>query len=103
MKTLYVAICFVVISFGGRAQTFSWGGLAYIFDFQTDTIHVPVSGLSSTIDTTFGIAHICFNITHTYDADLSVKLVSPAGTTVSLIQTKGGSGDNFIGTCVGMD
>lgn len=37
-------------------------------------------------------------ILHTYDADLQIVLVSPAGTQVTLFAGVGGSGDNFAGT-----
>jgi len=38
------------------------------------------------------------NITHTYDADLDVFLISPHGTRVELFTDVGGSGDNFTNT-----
>ncbi|MCJ7509391.1 MAG: DUF333 domain-containing protein [Dehalococcoidia bacterium] len=38
------------------------------------------------------------NITHPYDDDLDVYLISPAGTRVELFTDIGGSGDNFSGT-----
>jgi uncharacterized repeat protein (TIGR01451 family) len=37
-------------------------------------------------------------ITHTFDADLDVFLISPAGTRVELFTDVGGSGNNFTGT-----
>ncbi len=72
-------------------------------DNQTVSIPIIVSGAPTAINNNYGVAHICLNITHSYDADLVVKLVSPAGTTVVLIENIGGSGNNFIGTCLGMD
>ena len=38
------------------------------------------------------------NITHTYDSDLDVFLISPLGTRVELFTDVGGSGDNFTNT-----
>jgi subtilisin-like proprotein convertase family protein/subtilisin family serine protease len=38
------------------------------------------------------------NITHTWDSDLTLTLVSPAGTRISLAARRGGSGDNFTNT-----
>ena len=35
-------------------------------DNQTDTVPIIVSGLPNVIDTTFGLAHVCMTITHTY-------------------------------------
>ena len=72
-------------------------------DNSTVTIPIVVSGVQNVIDNDYGVAHICLNITHSYESDLVIKLVSPAGTSVTLIQNIGGSGNNFIGTCIGMD
>ena len=38
------------------------------------------------------------NLLHSYDSDLSISLLSPAGTQVSLSNRLGGSGDNFTNT-----
>ena len=38
------------------------------------------------------------NLTHTWDGDLFIELQSPVGTTVTLSNRRGGSGDNFITT-----
>ena len=100
ITTLLILVCFSGIT---NAITFSWSGFVPIFDNQTDTIPIVVSGLPSSMDTTFGINHICMNITHTYKADLYIRMVSPTGTSILLIQNIGGSSDNFAGTCLGMD
>jgi subtilisin-like proprotein convertase family protein len=101
--TLILVFAFALIASFSRAQTFTWSGNVPIYDLQTDTVPILVSGLPAVIDTNFGIAHVCMNITHTYDADLLIKIVSPDGTTITLIQNTGGGGDNFLGTCVGVD
>ena len=102
MKKLLLPL-FILLSFGLYAQTFYWSGKERIFDLQTDSIPVVVSGLPNAIDTTFGIAHICVDITHTYDNDLFIRLMSPTGMVITLIDNIGGNGDNFLGTCMGMD
>jgi len=38
------------------------------------------------------------DVTHTYDGDLDIYLISPSGTRVELTTDNGGSGDNFQGT-----
>lgn len=86
-----------------QAQTFTWNGNQPILDLQSDTILIPVSGLPTAIDSTFGIAHVCINITHTYDNDLVIKLFSADDDSVTLIQGIGGANNDFIGTCMGMD
>jgi subtilisin-like proprotein convertase family protein len=42
--------------------------------------------------------NVTLDITHTYDEDLTVHLVSPAGTSVLLFSGVGGGGDDFDGT-----
>jgi subtilisin-like proprotein convertase family protein len=42
--------------------------------------------------------NVSLDITHTYDADLTAHLISPAGTRVKLFDAVGGSDDNFTGT-----
>ena len=81
-------------------QTFTGGGGA-INDYQTTTIPIVVSGLPTTIDTTsFGLETVCFTINHTYDADLTLALVSPNGTVAQLFSGIGGGGQNFTATCL---
>jgi subtilisin-like proprotein convertase family protein len=103
MKKLITVAFLIIVSLNLKAQTFSWTGNEPIFDNETDTIPISVAGLPNSIDTLFGIAHICIYITHTYDADLFIRLVSPNGVGVTLIDNIGGDGNNFTGTCMGMD
>ncbi len=103
MKKLFTVCILFSFSLFCKAQTFSWSGNESILDFQSDTISIIVSGVPAVIDTNYGIAHICMNITHSYESDLLIKLVSPNGFTVTLIDNIGGSGNDFLGTCVGMD
>jgi subtilisin-like proprotein convertase family protein len=84
-----------------QAQTFSNSFNQVIPDNNTEIVFdIPVSGLPTQIDQTFGIEFVCLNITHTYDADLTVKLKSPNGTVVTLFSGVGGDGDNFTNTCL---
>ncbi|MEO6489696.1 MAG: proprotein convertase P-domain-containing protein [Ferruginibacter sp.] len=103
MRKIITIFILIASSVTVKSQTFTWTGNQPIFDNQIDTIPIFVSGIAAAIDTNYGIAHICLNITHSYDDDLFIKLVSPTGSSVVLIQAVGGSGNNFIGTCLGMD
>lgn len=38
------------------------------------------------------------DIVHTFDSDLQISLISPAGTTILLVNRRGGEGDNFTNT-----
>ncbi len=57
------------------------------------TSTIALSGGGVVTDLNVGI-----NITHTWVEDLTVTLTSPSGTTVTLVQRRGGSGDNFTNT-----
>ncbi|QQS28261.1 MAG: CotH kinase family protein [Sphingobacteriales bacterium] len=63
---------------------------------------IEVSGLPDLMDLNYGFSSICLNITHTWDEDVSSRLISPNGTEVWLTHYNGGSGDNFINTCFSM-
>ncbi|MFN8248826.1 MAG: proprotein convertase P-domain-containing protein [Ferruginibacter sp.] len=103
MRKIFTLALLALCSFAAKSQSFSWTGNEPIFDNSTINIPINVSGLQAAIDTNFGVAHICLNITHTYDADLSVSLVSPSGMSVDLFHDIGGADNNFLGTCIGMD
>ncbi len=63
-------------------------------------IPVTVSGLPTTINSSFGLTTVCFTITHEYDAELRIRLQSPDGNLITLVDQKGSSGDNFMYTCL---
>ncbi|MBK7852811.1 MAG: hypothetical protein IPJ66_17200 [Bacteroidetes bacterium] len=77
MKKIYTLVLLLAFSMIVKAQSFYWYGNMPILDLQTDTVPVVVSGLPSVIDNSFGIGHACVTITHTYDNDLSISLMSP--------------------------
>jgi subtilisin-like proprotein convertase family protein len=98
MKALYLLL---LCPYLGFAQTFN-GGSGPINDNQTIDIPILVSGLTPLeIDTVnFGLEQICFNITHTWDADLEVSIVAPDGTVAMLFAGIGNDGDDFQNTCL---
>ncbi|HBE54330.1 MAG TPA: hypothetical protein DDW76_37680, partial [Cyanobacteria bacterium UBA11369] len=63
-------------------------------DTGTITSSLDVSGLSSKLID----ANVTLDISHTFDADLDVFLISPSGTRVELFTDVGGGGDNFTNT-----
>lgn len=48
------------------------------------------------------IVSVCLDITHTFDGDLDIYLISPSGTQIELSTDNGGSGDNYTSTCFEM-
>jgi subtilisin-like proprotein convertase family protein len=87
-----------------QAQTFN-GGTGSILDNQTLELPITVSGLvPSTIDTVnFGLEQVCIDLTHTWDADLTLTIIAPDGTSAILASGVGGDGNDFTNTCFRWD
>ncbi len=60
-------------------------------DVETTTSTLNVAGFQSLISD----VNVRLHLTHTYDEDLRITLISPAGIRVVLSDRRGGSGDNF--------
>jgi len=90
-------------SLSTRAQTFYDSTWTHIADTSSFCVPITVSGLPNQINSSFGLTSVCFNITHTYDADLIIQLQSPDGSTFTLASGIGGAGQNFTNTCVAMN
>ena len=69
-----------------------------ITDLTTTTDSMLVSGLPNSIPVG-GLLSVCVNITHTWDGDITLSLISPSGVVFLLFSAIGGSGDNFTNTC----
>lgn len=96
-------IALLLCSFFSRAQTFNWSGYSLIQHDVNDTIIIPVTGLSNSINHDFGIAGVCFDILHGNKTSLWIMLVAPDGQSVLLTDGHGAANQDFIGTCFGMD
>ncbi len=83
------------------AQTFSGTGDTIPDDGTPIEFEINVSGIPDTIDiTNFGLEKVCFDLLHTYDADMRIHLIAPDGTIILLLDGCGGGDDNFINTCL---
>ena len=60
-------------------------------------VSVTVSSVG-TIGVDADIDNVALDITHTFDGDLTISLVSPSGVELILTDGNGGSGDNYTGT-----
>ncbi|HKR04332.1 MAG TPA: PKD domain-containing protein [Bacteroidia bacterium] len=100
MKKLLLAT-FAVLPLCALSQTFTYTGNLSIPDNATEVcLPVVVSGLPTVINSSFGLSGMCFDITHTYDSDLQIRLKSPNGNSIFLANGVGGEFDNFTGTCI---
>lgn len=103
MKHIYFLLHFVLFSGFSIAQTFNGTGGA-ILDFQTLTRTINVSGLPSSINqSSFGLEQVCLTLTHTYDADISIRIIAPDGSSAFLADGNGSDGNDFTGTCFRSD
>jgi subtilisin-like proprotein convertase family protein len=103
MIKLVLSLSLLVSVFHLSAQTFNGGG-GQILDNQTLNATVNVSGLPSAINTsTFGLERVCVNLTHSWDADLTITIIAPDGTSATLVTNTGGDGDNMQTTCFQWD
>ncbi|MBP6511200.1 MAG: proprotein convertase P-domain-containing protein [Bacteroidia bacterium] len=59
---------------------------------------ITVSNINPATLNSNTIVSVRLNITHTYDGDLLVQLISPSQNTINLSNRRGGSGDNFNNT-----
>lgn len=83
------------------AQTFTGNGGDIPDDGNSIDFPITVSGLPNVLDTmSFGLESVCFNITHTWTADLAVWLYAPDGTIIPLVSNIGGDTDGFVNTCL---
>lgn len=95
--TLFFALLFCVTA--GFAQTFT-GANGAIPDNNCDATNeftVSVTGIG-TLGTTLVLDQVDIDITHTWDSDIDVTLISPDGTEVDLTSDNGGSGDDYTST-----
>ncbi|MBL8763591.1 MAG: S8 family serine peptidase [Phycisphaerae bacterium] len=100
-------------SSGTATQSTGVYNLAIKFDADADEFRqfvssdvpkaIPVSGqVTSTIEVTDGRdlsdVNVRVSLTHGFDSDLKLELVSPAGTAIVLAANRGGPGANYTGT-----
>ena len=64
-----------------------------ILDNTTINSLISVTDDKTVLDVMVGV-----EITHTYDGDLLLSLITPTGTTITLSNRRGGGGDHFTGT-----
>ena len=102
-KIKYLLVgCFLSIVFPVSAQNFTvykkglYDYYGYYFRQQID---IPVSGLPTVADTSFGIESIVLNIHHKRISDLKITLESPDGASIWLTNRNGkDSGEDYIAT-----
>ena len=93
----------LLLSLSVQGQVFNGTGGIINDDGTNNTYTLDVTGLdSSSLTTAYGLSEVCVDLTHSWNADLDIRLVSPDGTTTMLTSALGGDGDNYTGTCFSM-
>jgi subtilisin family serine protease/subtilisin-like proprotein convertase family protein len=78
------------------AQTFTYaGGSLAVRDFTYTRATIAIDQ-----DITIADVNAKFNVNHTYDRDLVIRLIGPGGQTSTLVNRRGGSGNNFTNTTI---
>ena len=86
-------------------------GTSATLSVASGPVNIPIpdnnpAGMNSPLTATFPAGSsitnmsVNFNITHTWDDDLTINLVAPNGAVLNLVNARGGSGDNFTNTTV---
>ncbi len=100
MKKLlpFIASLFII---NADAQTFTATPDGSIPDAPGEEVcfDLTVSGLPTAANSSFGLISACMDITHTWDGDLMVRILSPQGVAVIVSNRNGGGEDNFTNTC----
>ena len=63
---------------------------------------ITVSGINPATLSSSSVVSVNLNLTHTYDGDLTISLLSPSGNSVLLSNRRGGGGNNFLNTVFSM-
>ncbi len=102
-KKLLSLFFFICLLNGLNAQTFvGSGGAIPDFPGGQQCFNLNVSGLAGNLYSNYGLVSVTLNITHPYDGDLEIVLISPNGIQTILSSNNGGSGDNYTNTVFNM-
>ena len=82
----------------GPTQTFSNTSSFVIPDGSATGVSSPITVTGIPGNAGSSLVSINVNITHAYDSDLGLYLVSPCGYTIALSQANGGAGANYTST-----
>ena len=79
----------------GPLSSFSNNTSTPLPDVATTNIPITVAGFAGSV----GKVTLSLHLTHTFDADLNISLISPDGTIIDLSSGNGGGGDNYGTSC----
>ena len=88
------------ISFSSVGSSFEWEGAEPIDHNQPTIVELSVSGVIPNNLSANSIDKICIDsLRHTWDADLSIYLITPSNDTLELSTDNGANGDHYFNTC----
>lgn len=85
-------------------QTFNGIGGQVVDDGKNFTeFKINITNVSKdTLNSSYGLLKVCFNLTHANNQELSIWLISPDNISVKLTERLGGNSVNFQNTCLDM-
>lgn len=95
MFKIKLLLASLVLGISVSAQTFSgYGG--FINDNGSKNLYpLTVSGITGSINSSFGVMGVTVNIKHNYVSDLNIFLIAPDNTVIELSSRNGGNGKNY--------
>ncbi len=101
MRSSYIFLFFAfIISLSASSQTYTGSGGNIPDNGPPVEFIIDINDLApSALNGNHGLINVCFDITHTYLADLHIWVISPSGTIVGLVSANGGGDDNYTNTC----
>lgn len=102
--TSFLACFFLLFFLPLHSQTYDGSGGSIADDGTTTDFILDVQGLDpDMMDAQHGLVRVCINITHTWIADLDIRLISPSGVNIMLTSGLGWDTDAYLNTCFDMD
>ena len=86
----------------GYSQTFTVTPGTVFSSSNTVTETIAVTGVGN-IDCTLGLTQVCVDVSHAWVADITIRLIDPAGDIYVLTSNNGGGGNNYSVTCFDMN
>ena len=99
MKRIFTTLAFFFVLWNVHSQTFNGvGGAIPDFPGGQQCFTINVTGLTGNLYSNYGLTSVTVNLTHPYDGDLEMVLISPNGIQTILSSNNGASGDNYTNT-----
>jgi subtilisin-like proprotein convertase family protein len=99
IRKLLASITLLLTAVLVNAQTFTSPGGSVLPTGNDFVFTMPVSGLPSAMDASFGVTQVCVNLSHPDLTEIAIEIMSPSGKTVELVANNPSGGPDYLNTC----